>query len=383
MAEETTYNLAGHRVSVTFRGLLHFPHSIDPTLAKQLVFDGQGTQTALTLGGYNRGAEISGDFLTTGNTTISGSTTIGGDITFPDGSYINDVQVLSSGSSVSMYSLNTLETGRLRVREMGSNDYEMIFGNPTASPTPNIFTFRVKNDASKNLYIKNRYADPDIQSPLWINWATGEVNIKNLRVNKIVTTPDPGTSYPPNRPTDPKRNEVAIGSIMMFPSLTVPQGWIECNGQKLSKTTYPELWDIIGYSYGGNPVIDVDIFQAPDLRGLFVRGLDQKRSDEAQGAYDAARKDPTAGRAIGNVQDDTFKSHTHGIGTTSKTATVTVNSYGSGQGNDSLGGSVAVHNKADFVGNAVASTSSSVDSDSTGNLETRPKNIALIYCIKW
>jgi len=366
MAEETTNNLAGHRVSVTFRGLLHFPHSIDPTLAKQLVFDGQGTQTALKLGGYNNGAEITGDFLTTGNTSISGNTTINGDVSFPDGSYINDVLVLSSGSLVSVRSLNTLEAGRVRIREMGNNDYEMIFGNPNSAPYQNLFTFRVKNDSTKNLYIKHRYSDPDIQSPLWINWTTGEVNIKNLRVNSVVTTAPPDTSYPAGRPVDPKRSEIAIGSVMMFPSLTIPQGWIECNGQSLSKTTYPELWAIIGYTYGGNPDVDVDKFSVPDLRGLFVRGLDRKRDDEAQNVYDANRRDATAGRAIGNVQGDTFKSHTHTV--------------------DKLGGNYETaysYSSIPFDPKHVLSYGGTSETLATGDAETRPKNMALIYCIKW
>lgn len=33
---------------------------------------------------------------------------------------------------------------------------------------------------------------------------------------------------------------------------TVPNGWLECNGQPLSTTEYPELFAAIGYTYGGS-----------------------------------------------------------------------------------------------------------------------------------
>ena len=32
----------------------------------------------------------------------------------------------------------------------------------------------------------------------------------------------------------------------------VPDGWLECNGQSVSTTTYPELFAKIGYTYGGS-----------------------------------------------------------------------------------------------------------------------------------
>lgn len=374
MAEETANNLAGRRVSVTFRGLLHFPHSIDPNLAKQIVYDGQGTPTAMVLGGENTGLDVIGDLGVTNTTFLSGNLSSYGDVALIDGGMINDVMILSSGSRVSARSYNNFEVGgTLRIREQESNDYELIFGRPTDLLSPNIFTFRVKNDATKNLYIKHRYADRDILSPLWINWTTGEVNIKSLRVNKIVTVPEPDTVYPPGRDPDPRRNLVPIGCIVMFPSLTIPLGWIECNGQVLSKTTYPELWEIIGYTYGGS----LDSFRVPDLRGLFVRGLDKKRTDEAQNLYDINKVDPTAGRNVGSLQEDTFRSHLHHIQQVS-TESCTRYDFFAGVG---FGGPVV--NAPTDGRDVIEQRGGGMNTDLQGSSETRPKNMALVYCIKW
>ena len=85
MAEETTNNLTGKRVSTTFRGLLHLPHSIDPTLAKQVVHDGAGTPSSLTLGGDTLGADISGPFSCNKSLTVGENAIIQGDIILTNG----------------------------------------------------------------------------------------------------------------------------------------------------------------------------------------------------------------------------------------------------------------------------------------------------------
>jgi len=93
-------------------------------------------------------------------------------------------------------------------------------------------------------------------------------------------------------------------------------------------------------------------------RGRFVRGIDN-----------GAGNDPSGTRAAGNTQADAFASHTHaGTGVGSGEF---VYYRGSGQGVWQYGSSGA----ADFD-----RTSSPVAS--TGGAETRPKNVALLYCEK-
>lgn len=45
-------------------------------------------------------------------------------------------------------------------------------------------------------------------------------------------------------------------------------GWLYCDGSSKSKTTYPALFNAIGYTYGGSG----DSFNVPDLRAKFIFG---------------------------------------------------------------------------------------------------------------
>jgi len=87
-----------------------------------------------------------------------------------------------------------------------------------------------------------------------------------------------------------------IGSIMAFATETPPDGWIECNGQAVSRATYARLFQKIGIIFGNGD--GSATFNLPDLRGVFVRGLDKGRK------LDAKRK-------LGSYQDDYMQSHTH------------------------------------------------------------------------
>lgn len=59
-----------------------------------------------------------------------------------------------------------------------------------------------------------------------------------------------------------------IGSVVMWMSNTYPDKWLELGGQAISKTTYPELFDIFGYDHGGG----FDMFVLPSYRGYSPYG---------------------------------------------------------------------------------------------------------------
>jgi hypothetical protein len=133
----------------------------------------------------------------------------------------------------------------------------------------------------------------------------------------------------------------------------------------------------------GTPVItDVGYVTAygststPDLRGMFLRGLDVGRTDGYQ--------DPDVARTAGSVQRDTICSHAHdgvvgGDGSHSHTIPLTI----VGATNVTTGGSMAdiLQTAATAVGGTGAHTHT-VAIYSTGGSETRPNNIAVYYYIK-
>lgn len=119
---------------------------------------------------------------------------------------------------------------------------------------------------------------------------------------------------------------VRTGTIMAWPTGTVPAGWLECNGAAVSRTTYAELYGAIGTSYGVGD--GSSTFNLPDYRGQFLRGWANGQSTDPDRASRTDRGDGTTGDNVGTKQTGQTASHTHGStlsvstsGTLSTTAT--------------------------------------------------------------
>ena len=145
------------------------------------------------------------------------------------------------------------------------------------------------------------------------------------------------------------------GAVMPFAMSTVPSGWLECNGAAVSRSTYSALFSAIGTTYGAGD--GSSTFKVPDMRGEFPRGWDNSRGIDS-------------GRDIGTNQDHALENHIHPL-----------------KGN--AGGAIQILFGQSPVIAGIGSggsfgTSSSTMGNPTGNAaaETRPRNVALMYCIK-
>ena len=163
---------------------------------------------------------------------------------------------------------------------------------------------------------------------------------------------------------------VPTGAIMPFAMNTVPTGWLAANGNEYSKTgTYAALFAVIGTTYGetnGSGGTGTTHFRVPDLCGYFVRGF-------------GINRDGTASAPIfGAKQADAVGPHTHTYDDYYISSTLASNSrtYNGDGGASGLNG-VSL---TDTGGNVLDRTTKSQTPAST--TETRPKNIALLYCIK-
>jgi len=148
----------------------------------------------------------------------------------------------------------------------------------------------------------------------------------------------------PHRVTAAQVN-LSPGVILAYGGNTVPDGWKECNGQALSRTTYSKLFSVIGTTYGAGD--GKTTFNVPDLRGEFIRGWDHGRGVDS-------------GRAFGSWQADELKSHTH--------------NYVGVQWHDRI---QASSKEMERGGTDLTKTTTA-----TGGPETRPRNIAMMYIIK-
>lgn len=66
--------------------------------------------------------------------------------------------------------------------------------------------------------------------------------------------------------------ETPIGTILPFGSSNVPSGYMVCDGRALSRTTYNELFSVIGTTYGSGD--GSTTFNIPNLKGKVSVGLD-------------------------------------------------------------------------------------------------------------
>jgi len=145
-----------------------------------------------------------------------------------------------------------------------------------------------------------------------------------------------------------------VGQVAYFAMSAAPTGWLKCNGATISRTTYAALFAAIGTTFGvGN---GTTTFNVPDLRGEFVRGWDDSRG------IDSAR-------TFASAQSDDFKSHTHDI-------EGRIQNYAGGGGTQYH---LRNQNDPGTLTNVVVSNAA----QSRGGSETRPRNIALLACIKY
>ncbi len=142
---------------------------------------------------------------------------------------------------------------------------------------------------------------------------------------------------------------VPVGTVITLSTENVPEGFLECNGAEISRTTYSRLFDVIGETYGAGD--GSTTFNLPDLRGEFIRGWDNGRGVDS-------------GRTFASWQADELKEHTH-------------ISY-QYIDNDDGGSTTSCEN-----GNGHHDWNYGRTTSATGGPETRPRNIALMFVIKY
>jgi phage-related tail fiber protein len=206
------------------------------------------------------------------------------------------------------------------------------------------------------------------------------------------------------------------GMVSYFARNTAPTGWMKANGAAISRTTYATLFAAIGTTFGAGD--GATTFNVPDLRGEFIRGWDNGRGVDS-------------GRTFGSEQSDQNKAHEHDANTSNAgghTHTASTNNAGA-HAHDASAGTAGAHthsvdlvrgqlasnaNQATNEGvygngttgsagshthpisvetggthshtvsvNAVANHTHATTIESSGGNESRPRNIALLACIKF
>lgn len=165
---------------------------------------------------------------------------------------------------------------------------------------------------------------------------------------------------------------ILAGTIITFAATTAPVGYLKANGALVSRTTYSDLFSAIGTTFGAGD--GSTTFALPDLRGYFPRGWDDGRGIDT-------------GRVFGSNQADGYLNHSHTASETSAGAhTHTFPLYSPNTPNGSYVGAGNSNSSAGATTTSSAGAHThtiTVNASTTGTTETRPKNIALLYCIKY
>ena len=112
--------------------------------------------------------------------------------------------------------------------------------------------------------------------------------------------------------TDNTGEIIPVGTILPFAGNVVPTGWMLCNGSAINRTTYSALFTIIGNSWGAGDYTTT--FNLPDMRGVFLRGVDGNAgNDPDKATRTAIHAGGNTGNNVGSFQADAFQGHRHGI----------------------------------------------------------------------
>lgn len=150
-----------------------------------------------------------------------------------------------------------------------------------------------------------------------------------------------GTTWTSAAPVDP----VPSGAVMHFAMSSAPTGWLKANGAAISRTTYASLFAAIGTTFGSGD--GSSTFNVPDLRAEFVRGWDDGRGVDS-------------GRVFGSYQVPTeFSAYVN------------------------QAQHIWVENGDSYRAGSVVSVDGDAGYSHTQDFySTRPRNVALLACIK-
>jgi phage-related tail fiber protein len=171
------------------------------------------------------------------------------------------------------------------------------------------------------------------------------------------------------------------GSIISYAANTPPSGFLECNGAEISRSVYNDLFNAIGTTFGNGD--GSTTFKIPDLRGEFIRGWNHGISSDPDAISRLDSGNGTSGDNIGTKQSWALENMTGSVNVSSEygerakidgqtgvlTYRDTGNVYNAGAGGFATNKTRGIT----FDASLVAQTSS----------ETRPRNIALMFCIKY
>jgi len=107
---------------------------------------------------------------------------------------------------------------------------------------------------------------------------------------------------------------IVIGEVRIWPTATAPSGFLICDGSEISRSTYTDLFAVIGTTFGvGN---GSTTFNLPDMRGRVVGGAnDAGLPNGENGSYSTRNEADTVGAETHTLTETEMPSHSHSYNT--------------------------------------------------------------------
>jgi microcystin-dependent protein len=172
---------------------------------------------------------------------------------------------------------------------------------------------------------------------------------------------------------------IPTGTILPYAGTSAPTGFLLCNGSTVSRTTYADLYAVVGDSFGsGN---GSTTFHLPDLKGRFLRGVDGGAGrDPDRLTRTAMNLGGNSGDQVGSVQDDAFQGHYHQFSGTFSVSdsAITPANYVQATAASTTSSSSTLNNQ-----NYVNTPRTGLHGTARFTNETRPQNANVNFIIKY
>ena len=157
--------------------------------------------------------------------------------------------------------------------------------------------------------------------------------------------------------------DTPLGTINAFGGSVAPDGWLMCQGQAVSRTTYADLFAVVGTAFGAGD--GSTTFNIPDLRGEFLRGAgDNSHSGQGNGGSVGTHQDGTT--VVASIMGNGY-----GVIYNMTNGTVASSTYDKWVGNS---GNTYVHNATSYETESYANV--------IGTGKARPTNTSVNFIIK-
>lgn len=164
-----------------------------------------------------------------------------------------------------------------------------------------------------------------------------------------------------------------IGSLIPYHSSTPPTGFLYCDGSAVSRTTYADLYAIIGTTYGSGD--GSTTFNLPNIKGRSLMGVDPSGTGEIPTAAAA-----TKGAATVTLTTAEIPAHTHTISDPGHTHSY---SYGNDPGGASTGLDADLTLLPGTSSGAISSATTGITVSSSGGSGGAHNNVHPVIGVYW